>query len=337
MSETQRSITHYSSLITHYSVMDREKLIELYRQMLLIRRFEEKTAEMYTMNKIGGFCHLYIGQEAVAVGAIAAIREDDYAISSYREHGQALAKGIDPKKIMAELFGKATGISRGKGGSMHLFDAEKNLLGGHAIVGGHIPVATGVGFAIKYQGKDQVILCFFGDGAVNAGTFHESLNLAALWKLPVIYICENNFYGMGTSIARAVSGQDMYLKSSAYDIPGELVDGMNVLEVWERVGKAVERARHEQTPTFLEVRTYRFRGHSMSDPASYRTKEELNEQRKRDPIITFRQKLVNEGIFSEDKINEMEKEIRAIVEESVEFAEKSPEPPLEWLYEDVYV
>lgn len=317
--------------------MDKEKLIELYRQMLLIRRFEEKAAEMYTMNKISGFCHLYIGQEAVAVGALAAIREDDYVLSSYREHGQALAKGSDPRKIMAELFGKATGISRGKGGSMHLFDVEKNFLGGHAIVGGHIPVATGVGFAIKYEGKDQVVLCFFGDGAVNAGTFHESLNLASLWKLPVIYICENNFYGMGTAVTRATAGQDIYLKASAYDMPGELVDGMNVLEVWERVGKAVERARYEQLPTFLEVRTYRFRGHSMADPAKYRTKEEVSEQRKRDPIITFHQKLLNEGILTEDKSNEIEKEIQAIVEESVEFAEKSPEPPLEWLYEDVYV
>jgi pyruvate dehydrogenase E1 component alpha subunit len=317
--------------------MDKQKLIELYRQMLLIRRFEEKTGEMYTMGKIGGFCHLYIGQEAVAVGAIAAIREDDYVIASYREHGQVLAKGTPPRQIMAELYGKATGISRGKGGSMHLFDTPRNFLGGHGIVGGHIPLATGVGFAIKYEGKDQVILCFFGDGAVNTGAFHESLNLSALWKLPVIYICENNFYGMGTAISRAVSLQDMYLKSSAYDIPGELVDGMNVLEVWERVGKAVERARHEHVPTFLEVRTYRFRGHSMSDPASYRTKEELNEQRKRDPIITFQQKLLNEGVLTQERVNELEKEIRGIVDDAVEFAEKSPEPPLEWLYKDVYV
>jgi len=317
--------------------MDREKLVELFRQMLLIRRFEEKAGEMYTMGKIGGFCHLYIGQEAVAVGAIAAIREDDYVIASYREHGQALAKGTDPRKVMAELFGKATGISRGKGGSMHIFDAEKNFLGGHAIVGGHIPVATGVGFAIKYEGKDQVVLCFFGDGAVSAGAFHESLNLAALWKLPVIYICENNFYGMGTAVTRAVAGQDLYLKSSAYDIPGELVDGMNVLEVWERVGKAVERARHEHIPTFIEARTYRFRGHSMSDPAHYRTKEEVNEQRKRDPILTFQKKLIDEGVLSEEKIQEIEKEIKAVVDDAVEFADKSPEPPLEWLYEDVYV
>lgn len=316
--------------------MDSEKLIEMYRQMLLIRRFEEKAAEMYMMGKIGGFCHLYIGQEAVAVGAIAAIRKDDYVIASYREHGHALAVGTEPRRIMAELFGKATGISRGKGGSMHIFDAERNFLGGHAIVGGHIPLATGVGFAINYEGKDQVVLCFFGDGAVNTGVFHESLNLASLWKLPVIYICENNFYGMGTAVTRAMAGPEMYLKAKAYDIPGELVDGMNVLEVWEKVGKAVERARHEKIPTFLEVRTYRFRGHSMSDPALYRTKEEVNEQRKRDPIVTFKQKLIAEGILSEEKFEEMEKEIKAIVDEAVEFAEKSPEPPEEWLYEDVY-
>src|SRR5436189_2088287 len=234
---------------------DRETLVKILHQMLLIRRFEEKCAESYSLGKIGGFCHLYIGQEAVAVGAISALRRDDYVITSYREHGQAIAKGISPEAVMAELYGKATGCSKGKGGSMHLFDKRVNFLGGHAIVGGQIPLATGVAFASKYKGTDQVTLCFFGEAAVNQGAFHESLNMAQLWKLPCIYICENNQYGMGTSLARAMSSQDISQKSCAYDIASEFVDGMDVLAVREATLRAVERARKDYLPTLLEVRT----------------------------------------------------------------------------------
>src|SRR5918993_25834 len=234
-----------------------EQLLELYRQMLLIRRFEEKSAEVYVAGKIGGFCHLYIGQEAVGVGAISAIRKDDYVLASYREHGLALAKGMSARSIMAELFGKATGCSKGKGGSMHMFDKSLGFLGGHAIVGGQIPLATGTAFATKYQGTDQVTLCFFGEAAVNQGAFHESLNMAQLWKLPCIYICENNQYGMGTSLQRAMSLHDISQKASAYEMAAEFVDGMDVLAVREATARAVERARKDYLPTLLEVRTYR--------------------------------------------------------------------------------
>src|SRR5437870_2415875 len=266
---------------------DRETLLTIFRQMLLIRRFEEKCAESYSLGKIGGFCHLYIGQEAVGVGAISAIREDDYVVTSYREHGQAIAKGMSPKAVMAELYGKATGCSHGKGGSMHLFDTRLNFLGGHAIVGGQIPLGTGLAFASKYKGTDQVTLCFFGEAAVNQGAFHESLNMAQLWKLPCIYICENNQYGMGTSLARAMSSQDISQKSCAYDIASESVDGMDVLAVREATLRAVGRARKEYLPTLLEVRTYRFMGHSMSDPGNYRTRAEIERHQERDPIKLF--------------------------------------------------
>src|SRR5713101_5877681 len=252
---------------------DRETLLRIFHQMVLIRRFEEKCAESYSLGKIGGFCHLYIGQEAVGVGSISAIREDDYVITSYREHGQAIAKGISPEAVMAELYGKAGGCSGGKGGSMHMFDKDVNFLGGHAIVGGQIPLATGVAFASKYKGTDQVTLCFFGEAAVNQGSFHESLNMAQLWKLPCIYICENNQYGMGTSLERSMSLQDVAQKACAYDVASEFVDGMDVLAVREATQRAVERARKQSLPTLLEFRTYRFMGHSMSDPGKYRDRK----------------------------------------------------------------
>lgn len=319
--------------------MDRQLLIDLLYKMLLIRRFEEKTAEMYVMGKIGGYCHLYIGEEAVAVGAISALREDDFVITHYRDHGHCLARGSEPGRVLAELFGRVTGVSRGKGGSMHLFDKERNLLGGFAIVAGHLPLATGVGFAIKYQGGEQVVLCIFGDGAVNQGVFHESLNLATVWKLPVIYLCENNRYAMGTPLDRTTSLYNIAEKACAYDMARFHIDGMDVLTVREAVAKAVERARKESLPTFIEVRTYRFRGHSMADPAfgHYRTKEELEEQKKRDPIILYKQRLISEGIINEADYNNMDKEIKGVVEEAVKFADKSPEPPLNELYTDVYV
>jgi pyruvate dehydrogenase E1 component alpha subunit len=312
---------------------------ELLRSMLLIRRFEERCAEAYALGKIGGFCHLYIGQEAVGVGAISALRDDDYVITTYRDHGQALARGIPPRNIMAELFGRADGISKGKGGSMHLFDRERNFLGGHGIVGGHIPLATGVGFAIKYRGGDQVCLCFFGEAAVNGGAFHEALNMAALWKLPVIYAIENNRYGMGTALERASAINDIAERACSYDMPNEVVDGQDVLAVRDATARAVARARSEHIPTLLEMRTYRFMGHSMSDAVSgtYRTKEELEEHIKRDPITVLRARMEQDGEWSDTDMTKLDDEAKAIAEDAWNFADASPEPPVESLYEDVLV
>ncbi len=319
-----------------FAALDRETLLSIYRQMLLARRFEEKSAEAYSAGKIGGFCHLYIGQEAVAIGAISAIRKDDYVLTSYREHAHAIAKGISPKSVMAELFGKATGCSRGKGGSMHMFDKEVSFLGGHAIVGGQIPLATGVAFATKYKETDQVTLCFFGEAAVNQGAFHESLNMAQLWKLPCIYICENNQYGMGTSLERAMSLQDISQKACAYELASEFVDGMDVLAVREATLRAVERARKNYLPTLLEVRTYRFMGHSMSDPGNYRTRAEIERHQERDPLKLFSVSLKEENIVSEAELKKMDDEVRAEVAESVQFAEQSPLPEPQELFTNVY-
>jgi pyruvate dehydrogenase E1 component alpha subunit len=316
--------------------VDEETLLKLLYQMVLIRRLEEKAAEAYSLGKIGGFCHLYIGQEAVGVGAISALRQDDYVLTSYRDHGQAIAKGVSADEIMAELYGKAGGCSSGKGGSMHLFDADVNFLGGHGIVGGQIPLGTGVAFGTKYRGGDQVTLCFFGEAAVNQGAFHESLNLAQLWKLPCIYICENNRYGMGTSLERAMSLQDVSKKACAYDMASEFVDGMDVLAVREAVQRAVERARKEYLPTLLEVRTYRFMGHSMSDPGNYRTRAEIEKYQERDPIKLFTASLKEKGVLDDESLAEIEKRVREEVEHALRFAEESPEPAPEELYTHVY-
>jgi len=316
--------------------LDRGTLINIYHQMLLVRRFEEKAAEIYSAGKIGGFCHLYIGQEAVAIGSISAIRKDDYVLTSYREHAHAIAKGMSPESVMAELYGKATGCSKGKGGSMHMFDKEVNFLGGHAIVGGQIPLATGVAFASKYKGTDQVTLCYFGEAAVNQGAFHESLNMAQLWKLPCIYICENNQYGMGTSLARAMSSHDISQKAYAYDIASEFVDGMDVLAVREATLRAVERARKEYLPTLLEVRTYRFMGHSMSDPGNYRTRAEIERHQERDPIKLFSASLKEAGVLSDSEFQKIEAEVKEQVEKAVRFAEESPFPDPKELYADIY-
>ena len=318
--------------------IDPELARRLLTQMELIRRFEEKAAEMYALGKIGGFLHLYVGQEAVAVGAISNLRLSDYVISSYREHGHCLAKGSDPRRAMAELFGRRDGLSKGKGGSMHLFDKTTNFLGGHGIVGAHLPLGTGAAFAIKYQGGDEVVLCFFGDGAVPEGEFHESMNLAALWKLPVIFICENNRYAMGTAIHRALAQTEIWRFAETYGMAGEAVDGMDVLAVRECVGRAVERARREKAPALIEVRTYRFRGHSMRDPAGavYRTREEVEREKLRDPIALFSDRCLREGILSESDLRMIEKSVHEVVEEAVAFAEASPEPPPEWLLTDVY-
>jgi pyruvate dehydrogenase E1 component alpha subunit len=293
---------------------------------------------MYALGKIGGFLHLYIGQEAVAVGAISALRPDDYVIAGYREHGHALAKGADPRRVMAELFGRRDGVSKGKGGSMHMFDREINFLGGHAIVGGYLPIAAGVGFAIRYEERDRVILCFFGDGSVPQGEFHESLNLAALWKLPVVFICENNRYAMGTAIDRALAQTDISRYADAYGIPGEACDGMDVRAVRDCVGGAVARARETKTPTLVEARTYRFRGHSMRDPAAavYRTKEEVEEEKQRDPIVLFRERLLAERVLDEAGWQALADRVEARVADAVAFADASPEPPAEWLTQDVY-
>lgn len=316
--------------------LDRATLLDLYHQMLLIRRFEEKSAEAYSMGKIGGFCHLYIGQEAVAVGSISAIRRDDYVLASYREHAHAIAKGMSSESVMAELFGKAGGCSRGKGGSMHMFDSEVNFLGGHAIVGGQIPLATGVAFATKYKGTDQVTLSFFGEAAVNQGAFHESLNMAQLWKLPCIYICENNMYGMGTSLERAMSYKDISRKADAYELAGEFVDGMDVLAVREATQRAVKRAREEYLPTLIEVRTYRFMGHSMSDPGNYRTRAEIEKHQERDPLTLFSASLLETNTVTAAELEEMDKNVHEEVERAVKFADESPLPAPEELYTDVY-
>src|SRR5688572_1236113 len=320
----------------HLADYDRNTLVELLRQMLLIRRFEEKSAEAYSMGKIGGFCHLYIGQEAVAVGAISAIRKDDYVLTSYRDHGQAIAKGMSPDAVMAELFGKATGCSKGKGGSMHMFDKELGFLGGHAIVGGQIPLATGTPLASRYRGTHEVTLCIFGEAAVNQRAFHESPNMAQRWKLPCIYICENNQYGMGTSLTRAMSLSDIAQKGCAYEMAAEFVDGMDVLAVREATMRAVERARKEYLPTLLEVRTYRFMGHSMSDPGNYRTRAEIEKYQERDPIKLFSASLVEEKVVDNQALEEIDKQVREEVEDALRFAEESPLPDPEELYTDVY-
>ena len=307
------------------------------REMLLIRRFEEKAAEAYALGKIGGFCHLYIGQEAVGVGVSAALRDDDYVISSYREHGQALVRGIPAKACMAELFGKATGCSGGKGGSMHLFDVRRRFMGGHGIVGGHIPLAAGLGFAIKYRGTDEVCVCFFGEAAVNIGAFHEALNMTAVWKLPVIFVCENNRYGMGTAFERVAAVTDVVEHACSYDIAAEAVNGMDVLEVHHAAKRAVQRARKGGHPTLLEVRTYRFMGHSMSDPLHgvYRTKEEVEEQKRRDPIAQLAEKLKADGVVDQAALDALDAEMHAEVEEAVRFAEESPDPAPDALRRDV--
>ena len=315
---------------------DHDTLVKIFHQMLLIRRFEEKCAESYSLGKIGGFCHLYIGQEAVGVGAISALRPDDYVLTSYREHGQAIAKGISPEAVMAELYGKAGGCSHGKGGSMHLFDADVNFLGGHAIVGGQIPLATGVAFASKYKETDQVTLCFFGEAAVNQGAFHESLNMAALWKLPCIYICENNMYGMGTSLQRAMSSQNVASKARSYDLASESVDGMDVLKMRRATQRAIKRAREESLPTLLEARTYRYMGHSMSDPGNYRTRAEIEKYQERDPIKIFTRTLKDKSVLSDSDIAEIEAQVKEEVEKSIRFADESPLPDPNELYTDVY-
>ncbi len=317
------------------SSLEAEHLAKLYREMFLIRRVEEESARGYAEGKIGGFLHLYIGQEAVGVGAIAALRPDDYVITTYRDHGIAIAKGMSPRALLAELFGKVTGCSKGLGGSMHMFDKEHNMLGGYGIVGGHIPLAAGVAFASKYRNDGRVTLCFFGEGAVSIGGFHEGLGLAALWKLPIVFICENNEYAMGTPISRSMSVEDVSLKALGYGMDRDRFFADDVLEVERRIGEAVERAREQSTPTLVEVRTYRFRGHSMSDPAKYRTQAELEDHKKRDPLARARARLVEMGV-TEAALDALEKSVEAEVVDALKFANESPEPGLDVLEAATY-
>jgi pyruvate dehydrogenase E1 component alpha subunit len=305
--------------------------------MTLIRRFEDKVAEMYTRGKITGFCHLYAGEEAIAVGAIHGLYDKDYVVSTYREHGHCLAKGASARSVMAELFGRSTGISKGRGGSMHLFDPVLRFMGGYAIVGGGLPIATGLGLSIAYRGDPEVVCCFFGDGALPQGAFHESLNMASLWKLPVIFVCENNFYGMGTLVQNAICQEELYRFADPYKIPGIRVDGMDVIEVYAAVSEAAARAREGKGPSLIEAITYRFRGHSMSDPAEYRSKREERIWQERDPIKRFRNLLLHERRITPATLERIDQEETAVVDDAVKFADESPEPPLSDLTKNVYV
>lgn len=315
----------------------REEALDWFRKMSLIRRFEERAEEAYGQGKIGGFLHLYIGEEAVAVGAMAALQPEDDVITHYRDHGYVLARGIEPKRVMAELYGKATGLSKGKGGSMHMADVRRHLWGGYAIVGGHIPLATGLALAIQYRKLPQIVACFFGDGATNAGTFYSGLNLAAVWKLPLIAIVENNHYGMGTAFERVSAVGEVYRKASSFDIPGVRIDGNDVLAVRDAVRRMADQSRNGGGPQLIEAMTYRFRGHSMGDPQRYRTKEEVEEAKSRDPITRWRSTVQENDLATEDELRKIGDEVEAEVEEAVRFAENSPAPDPGELCNDVLV
>ncbi|MBI1212245.1 MAG: pyruvate dehydrogenase (acetyl-transferring) E1 component subunit alpha [Alphaproteobacteria bacterium] len=314
----------------------KQELLGYYRTMLLIRRFEEKAGQLYGMGLIGGFCHLYIGQEAVVVGVQAALSEGDKVITAYRDHGHMLSTGMDPAGVMAELTGRSGGYSKGKGGSMHMFSREKNFFGGHGIVGAQVPIGTGLAFANLYRGTDRVCTTYFGDGAANQGQVYESFNMAELWKLPVIYVIENNQYAMGTSVERSSAETHLFKRGSSFNIPGEQVDGMDVLAVKAAADKAVKWCREGNGPIILEMKTYRYRGHSMSDPAKYRTREEVDQYReKRDPIDHLRATLVERKLATEEELKELDKEIRGIVNHAAEFAQTSPEPDPAELWTEV--
>ncbi len=313
-----------------------EDLLQQYRLMLLIRRFEEKAGQLYGMGLIGGFCHLYIGQEAVVTGLRALSRPEDAVVTSYRDHGHMLACGMDPKGVMAELTGRASGYSRGKGGSMHMFSREKNFFGGHGIVAAQVPIGTGLAFAQKYRGDGGITFCYLGDGAVNQGQVYESFNMAALWKLPVVYVIENNKYGMGTSVERASSNVELFRRGQAYGIPGFQIDGMDVTHVRQQAEQPVAEVRAGNGPCVLELQTYRYRGHSMSDPAKYRSKEEVSRMRQEhDPIDNAKAQLLASGVVDEAALKEIDREIKAIVGEAADFAQASAEPDAAELYTDV--
>ncbi len=316
---------------------DKDTCLEILEKMILIRRFEERAGEMYMRAKIGGFLHLAIGEEATIMGAVSAMQERDCLLSTYREHGQALARGMSANSVMAELFGKVDGCSKGRGGSMHLFDFDKRFLGGYGIVGGNLPIAAGIGLAASYRGDDDVTVCMFGDGATNQGTFGETMNLAALWQLPVVFVCANNQYGMGTALSRHSAVTNLSKKAECLGVAGQQVDGMDVLAVRECMIEHIEGAREKSHPTLVEALTYRYRGHSAADPEVYRTDEEVEEWRERDPIVTFSKKLKDDGMLSDSELETIEERASETVEESVRFAEESPDPPLQSLYDNAYV
>ncbi len=330
-------VTEEKEKNTNEAVFSKDTYMFWYDRMLLIRRFEEKAGQLYGRQKIRGFCHLYIGQEACAVGAATALRKGDKYITAYRDHGQPLALGTHPNAVMAELFAKQTGCSKGKGGSMHMFDKEVGFLGGHGIVGGQIPLGAGIAFAEKYNKTGNVCICYMGDGAVRQGSFHETFNMAMSWKLPVIFAIENNGYAMGTSVQRTSNVTDLYKLGSAYDMPSYPVDAMRVDEVHTSVAEAAERARAGNGPTLLEFRTYRYKGHSMSDPAKYRTKEELADYKNQDPIEQVKSKILELGHAKEEDLKAKDKEIKQIVADSVKFAEEAPYPDPSEIYKDIYI
>jgi pyruvate dehydrogenase E1 component alpha subunit len=317
--------------------MEKAEYVDIYRQMVLIRLLEERAAQLYQQGKIGGFLHLYIGQEAVSTGLISARQERDRVITAYRDHGVAINCGLSAREVMAELLGKSTGCSKGKGGSMHMADVNKNFWGGHAIVGAHLPIAAGLALGDQYQHTGGVTLCMFGDGSTNIGYFHEALNLSKVWKLPVIWVCENNQYGMGTAVERASAVSEIRQKAEGYGIPNERVDGMNVMEVRQAAEKAFELVRGGDGPYFMEVITYRFRGHSMGDPERYRESEEIARWKENDPIGICSRFLVSEGVASEGELNDIDHAVESEVQEAVQFAEASPQPAPEALFEDIYV
>jgi pyruvate dehydrogenase E1 component alpha subunit len=314
------------------------ELLQYYRDMLLIRRFEEKAGQLYGMGLIAGFCHLYIGQEAVVVGVQSVLDDDDQIITGYRDHGHMLATGMTARGVMAELTGRRDGYSRGKGGSMHMFSREKNFFGGHGIVGAQVPIGAGLAFSNRYKGTDAVCVTYFGDGASNQGQVYEAFNRASLWKLPVVFVIENNQYAMGTSVARSSAETELFKRGISFEMPGEEVDGMDVLAVRKAAAKAVERAREGEGPYILEMKTYRYRGHSMSDPAKYRTREEVQEMREhRDPIEMLKKKLIDAGHATDDSLKKLEAEVREVVNDSAQFAQDSPEPDADELWTDVLV
>jgi pyruvate dehydrogenase E1 component alpha subunit len=320
-----------------HDLPDKDTAVAILERMVLIRRFEERAGEMYAKAKIGGFLHLCIGEEATIVGAVNAMRDEDYLMSTYREHGQALARGTEPERVMAELFGRVDGVSKGRGGSMHLFDWERRFLGGYGIVGGNLPLATGVALACDYMGTEDAIVCMFGDGASNQGTFGESMNLAALWKLPVVFMVINNQFGMGTSLERHSAVTDLSRKAEGFGVPGSRCDGMDVLDVHSAIGEALRKAREDRQPQLVEAVTYRFRGHSMADPEEYRSKDEVEEWRKRDPINVFKGRMVDEGLISDEDYEKIDEAAVKRVDEAVSFADNSPFPDLDSLYDDIYV
>lgn len=317
--------------------INKDTYLKWFESMLLMRKFEEKTGQLYGQQKIRGFCHLYIGQEAVVAGAISAMQKGDSMITSYRDHAHGLALGMSANSIMAEMYGKSTGCSKGKGGSMHIFSKEHHFYGGHGIVGGQMPLGAGIAFAEKYKGTNNVNICYMGDGAVRQGALNESFNMAMLWKLPVIFVCENNGYAMGTSVQRTTNMMDIYKIGLGFDMPCAPVDGMDPVAVHNAMDEAIQRARAGEGPTFLEMRTYRYRGHSMSDPAKYRTKEELEEYKAKDPIEQVKEVILKEKYADEAWITEIEEKVKSIVDESVKFAEESPWPQPEELFTDIYV